>query len=313
MLHGLIGRSKRYKGWGFKRMSVTMLKRIALVAMVINYVGAFIPGTPVWFQWIGRLSAPLFFYAMAWSMDRTRDRKRYLMGLYLCSVLMALANLGLSFAASKLGFSTVVTNNMFATLFAGAFFIWVLEYGREYPKKRLKMWLIYGGWQVVFALAWAALYELVEVPYELLNLLSAVCGSAFICEGAFFYVLMGVLFYYTKEDRKRLTIWYVVLWLVFFVNAAFGVWGKLFMLIGSDVLVVFMEIISGLVLWGASYRPMFDLMHMLYSDFQWMMIGALPLLLLCNGERGRGRKYFYYVIYPGVVYFLWFLGVVVLG
>lgn len=306
-------KQKRYKGWGFERMSVTMLKRIALVAMAINYIGAFIPGMPVWFQWIGRLAAPLFFYAMAWSMDKTRDRKRYLKGLYFCSVLMALVNLVLSFVSAKLGLMTVVTNNFFATLFAGAFFIWVLEYGRKHPKKRLQIWLIYGGWQVLFAVLWAALYELVEVPYEFLNLLSAVCGSAFICEGAFLYVLMGVLFYYTKENKGRLTVWYLILWLVFFANAAFGIWGKLFMLIGNDVLVVFMEITTGLVLWGASSRPIFEVTHMLYSDFQWMMIGALPLLLACNGERGRGRKYFYYIFYPVHLYLLWFLGAVVLG
>lgn len=35
-------------------MSVTMLKRIALAAMTINYIGTFIPGVPIWFQWIGR-------------------------------------------------------------------------------------------------------------------------------------------------------------------------------------------------------------------------------------------------------------------
>ena len=55
-------------------MSVTMLKRIALAAMAMNYIGAFIPGAPVWFQWIGRLAAPLFFYAMgAWTRPATKS------------------------------------------------------------------------------------------------------------------------------------------------------------------------------------------------------------------------------------------------
>ena len=30
------------------------------------------------------------------------------------------------------------------------------------------------------------------------------------CEGAFMYVLMGVAFYYTKEDKKKLSIAYLV-------------------------------------------------------------------------------------------------------
>ncbi|MCI9251723.1 MAG: hypothetical protein HFI24_02455 [Lachnospiraceae bacterium] len=293
-------------------MSVTMLKRIALLAMAVNYIGAFIPGMPIWFQWIGRLAAPLFFYGMAWSLDKTHDKRQYFKRLYMCSVLMALVNLLLSFAVQKTGLTTAVTNNIFATLFAGALFIEVLEYGRKHPKKRLRLWLIYGGWQIAFALIWAALYELAEVPYAILSLLSSLGGSALMCEGAFLYVLMGALFYYTKKEKGKLTAGYLLLCLVFFLNAAFGIWGKFFMLIGNDVLVAFMEITTGLVLWGASFRPILDVSHMLNNDFQWMMVIALPLLLACNGKRGQCKKYFYYIFYPAHVYLLWFLGVVIL-
>ena len=125
-------------------MSVAMLKRIALAAMAINYIGAFIPGAPVWFQWIGRLAAPLFFYAMAWSLDKTRDKRLYFRRLYVCSAGMALVNFILSVIAQKTGLITAVTNNIFATLFAGAFFIEVLEYGRKHPKRRWRMWFSYG-------------------------------------------------------------------------------------------------------------------------------------------------------------------------
>lgn len=37
-------------------MSVTILKRIALVTMALGYIGALIPGMPVFLQWIGKLS-----------------------------------------------------------------------------------------------------------------------------------------------------------------------------------------------------------------------------------------------------------------
>ena len=289
-----------------------MLKRIALTAMVINYIGAFIPGMPVWFQWIGRLAAPLFFYAMDWSLDKTKDKKLYFKRLYVCSVAMAVVNLILSIVVQKTGLMTTVTNNIFATLFAGAFFIEVMEFGREHPKRKWRMWFIYGFWQIAFAGLWAALYELVEVPYAVLNLLSAVCGSALTCEGAFLFVLMGALFYYTKEDKGKLALGYLIFCLVFFLNSAFGIWGRFFMLIGSDVLVAFMEVITGLVLWGASFRSLFDFSHMLNNDFQWMMIAALPLLLCCNGKCVRYKKYFYYIFYPVHVYLLWFLGVVIL-
>ena len=294
-------------------MSVTNLKRIALAAMVCHYIGAFLPGAPLWLQWIGRLSAPLFFYCMAWRLDKTGDKRLYFKRLYFCSVGMAAFNLILSVIVEKTGLVTAVTTNMFASLFAGALFIEFLEYAKRYPKRGKRMLRSFLFWQLAFAGLWAVLYELAGVPYAFLNLASAAVGSALTCEGAFMYVLMGVAFYYTKEDKKKLSIAYLAICLIFFVNSAFGLWGRIFMLLGSDILVAIMEILTGLVLWGASFRPLFDVSHMLNNDFQWMMIAALPLLLCCNGKKDRSFKYFYYIFYPAHVYMLWFIGTVLMG
>ncbi|MCI8333481.1 MAG: hypothetical protein HFH25_02730 [Lachnospiraceae bacterium] len=294
-------------------MSVTNLKRIALAAMVCHYIGAFLPGAPLWLQWIGRLSAPLFFYCMAWSLDKTGDKRLYFKRLYFCSVGMAAFNLILSVIVEKTGLVTAVTTNMFASLFAGALFIEFLEYAKRYPKRGKRMLRSFLFWQLAFAGLWAVLYELAGVPYAFLNLASAAVGSALTCEGAFMYVLMGVAFYYTKEDKKKLSIAYLAICLIFFVNSAFGLWGRIFMLLGSDIMVAIMEILTGLVLWGASFRPLFDVSHMLNNDFQWMMIAALPLLLCCNGKKDRSFKYFYYIFYPAHVYMLWFIGTVLMG
>ena len=69
-------------------MSITTLKRIALVTMVLGYIGSLIPGMPVFLQWLGKLSAPLFFYCMAWSLTKTSDKKAYFRRLYIASVAM---------------------------------------------------------------------------------------------------------------------------------------------------------------------------------------------------------------------------------
>ena len=250
---------------------------------------------------------------MAWSLDKTGDKRLYFKRLYFCSVGMAAFNLILSVIVEKTGLVTAVTTNMFASLFAGALFIEFLEYAKRYPKRGKRMLRSFLFWQLAFAGLWAVLYELAGVPYAFLNLASAAVGSALTCEGAFMYVLMGVAFYYTKEDKKKLSIAYLAICLIFFVNSAFGLWGRIFMLLGSDILVAIMEILTGLVLWGASFRPLFDVSHMLNNDFQWMMIAALPLLLCCNGKKDRSFKYFYYIFYPAHVYMLWFIGTVLMG
>lgn len=37
-------------------MSTTRLKTLAVITMLIDHLGEFIPNTPIWFRWIGRIS-----------------------------------------------------------------------------------------------------------------------------------------------------------------------------------------------------------------------------------------------------------------
>ncbi|EEK76555.1 TraX [Bacillus cereus R309803] len=47
------------------------------------------------------------------------------------------------------------------------------------------------------------------------------------------------------------------------------------------------------------------------ENYQWMMIFALPFLLLYNGERGYNKtwaKYMFYVFYPVHIWMLYIIG-----
>ncbi|MGD9474073.1 MAG: TraX family protein [Eubacteriaceae bacterium] len=45
-----------------------------------------------------------------------------------------------------------------------------------------------------------------------------------------------------------------------------------------------------------------------FINYQWMMIVALPLMLLYNGEKGRGLKYLFYLFYPLHITILFLIG-----
>ncbi|MEG1783071.1 MAG: TraX family protein, partial [Oscillospiraceae bacterium] len=48
--------------------------------------------------------------------------------------------------------------------------------------------------------------------------------------------------------------------------------------------------------------------YLLYSNYQWMQIGALPFMLAYNGKKGKGCKYLFYVFYPLHICILFILG-----
>lgn len=45
-------------------MNTFTLKMTALILMVLDHIGCYFDGAPVWLNWLGRLSYPLFLFCM---------------------------------------------------------------------------------------------------------------------------------------------------------------------------------------------------------------------------------------------------------
>ena len=74
-------------------MGTTMLKWVALVLMLLDHLGEFFPqSVPLWFRWLGRMSAPLFLFCLAQGLEKTRSRPRYLKRLWTGSAVMGLGS-----------------------------------------------------------------------------------------------------------------------------------------------------------------------------------------------------------------------------
>lgn len=43
------------------------------------------------------------------------------------------------------------------------------------------------------------------------------------------------------------------------------------------------------------------------TNYEWMMIFSIIPIMLYNGERGRGSKYFFYLFYPAHIYILYLI------
>ena len=120
-------------------MSTNSLKIFALICMVIDHTGEFFPQSPVWFRWIGRVSAPLFFYCSVWGFYYTGNRKKYLIRLYLLGILMSIGNIAVFLWCGK---ERLISNNIFTTLFLGCELVSLFDKknkNKEKKKKEKKM------------------------------------------------------------------------------------------------------------------------------------------------------------------------------
>lgn len=87
-------------------MTILDLKIIALLSLILDHIGKFISSTPVVLRWLGRLAAPIFLFVASESWTYTSSKGKYLLRLYLSSVLMG-----------ALQYILDIDNNFFRQLF----------------------------------------------------------------------------------------------------------------------------------------------------------------------------------------------------
>jgi hypothetical protein len=255
---------------GLKCLTGSSIKLLGVVMMVFDHLHQmfFMFGIPIWFTWVGRLSAPLFLFMCAEGFYHTRSKGRYMLLLLAGFEFMNIASRLLS--AAMPNSDIVLMNNIFGTLLLCTIYMWATDTLRVgIQKKRigkvaLSVLLIFApvGIGVVF-------YSLFTVPgfighpyaQHIIFLLQLIPNMAVI-EGGIPFVLLGLLFHLFREKR-------------------------LFQLVALAAVALLS-------------LPMGD-------TVQWMMIFAAIPIFLYSGTRGKGSKYFFYIFYPAHIYMFYII------
>jgi hypothetical protein len=258
-------------------MTTTKLKIIALIAMFIDHVGQFIPDIPEFFHWIGRIAAPIFIYTLVIGYQHTSTRRKYIIRLYLCSFCMAIFNFIINIVFNDT--QMYITNNFFAPLFLTVMTIYMFE------QRKIRSIIYFVIWQLLAFLSSVLFSEILDLgllgqtegSYQFFG---SIFGSVLFVEGGPLFVLLGLFFYLFRRQKIETTVVYIAFSL--FCYIAYAKWG---------------------------HRPDFLTESLLpFAGYQWMMIIALPLMLLYNGKKGGGLKYFFYIFYPVHIFLLYFIG-----
>ena len=290
-------------------MNATALKIIAVICMTLDHLATYL-GAPLFLRYPGRFAAVIFFFCIAESAVKTHDRKQFLLRLYKMSLLMAGLSIILPFAL-RTWFPkmhvTALRNNIFTAMVPCVWLIDILEERKSDPSKgnrRLRNYLIYQA-----AVVPAAILILVLCQWFPEQLLQASAGSMLMSEGGIWVTIQIILFYFCRGSKKKLAAGYLTycavytaVWLpqlparvFWFVNAHFPNTHDLI----NNLLGIFgLSVMEGVV-------PLSE--SLLRIHFQCFMVLVLPLLLLYNGERGKGFKRFFYIYYPAHICLLYLI------
>lgn len=247
------------------------LKVTALLLMTMDHIHQFFSsnGVPIWFTWLGRLSAPLFFFTMAEGFYHTRNKITYVKRLYILSVIMSLGK----YIAWKVSIIDrtypMVPNNIFETFFLIAFNILILEFIRDKNKEQFKKAII--SFLILLFEVILPLSIYTFIPKNISKIILSFLPCPLLCEGGIIFVILGIAFFYLRENRKVMISFYLVFSLLF------------------------------LPYYNLSIENAF------YHDYQWMMIFSVPFMMLYNGQKGHGLKYLFYTYYPVHIFLFFFI------
>ena len=276
-------------------MSATALKIIAVICMTLDHLSTFL-GAPLPLRYIGRIAAVIFFFCAAESAVHTHDRKKYLLRLYAMSLLMTVLSVVVPFILNGWFTSQQFLppeNNIFTELLPGVWIIDILESTKNDPARRKKRFRNF----ILYQLATIPIWFVCELTLgNRLHLPEQAymwpLGSLFMSEGNLWLTLLIPLFYSWRGSKKKLTAGYLTFCIIYslitvpqlpvrifrFTNAHIP---QLADIVGIIFSVLGFETIQGVM-------PLRE--SLLQYNFQCFMILALPLLLLYNGERGKGHK-----------------------
>lgn len=184
-------------------LTVFQLKLIAAGLMLLDHVQYYLPGYPLWFRYLGRLSAPIFFFASVEGFIHTRSVPRLVARLFAGALIMAAGSRTLSHLLPWYKDSP----NIFLSLGTCLLMLWALRWGMETNRP------MEGN---VLAALWA--------------------GLALLTEASVYGVGMALTFYYLRENRKAMSLAYVALSLLpslssFFQPQAWFLWDYQWMMV----------------------------------------------------------------------------------
>lgn len=158
------------------------------------------------------------------------------------------------------------------------------------------------AWQ---AAAWILVFVVMQdiianAEYETICLIMHSLGIVTYSEGGWFWLILGVIIYYCKNDNKKLIIGYTGVCVLRQVCVALAVFPRILYFLEFHIGGIISAIADAIFyfFYGADYQMAPIVPHNVYlGDYQWMMIFSLPIMLLYNNRQGRKAKYLFYIYY----------------
>lgn len=266
----------------WKGLNAWHIKMIAVYFMTIDHLGAYGFEIPLFGAYenklriLGRIAMPLFLFILTESLRHTRNRGKFLLRLYLGAVFT-----GLFVALTNFLFhdsiGRFIQSNIFYQYLFTAIYIILMEEILKGIREHRMMPVLLGI--VGMAASW--------IPHALAVFLTELDISRYVANVETRWFLDEIVCSFLNTPLTEYGIVFVLMGvLMYFAPNKFWKAGVLTAFSFFCYISRFFPELTSMPLFFAVGYP------------QHYMILAAPVMLMYNGEKGRGNKYFFYAYYP---------------
>lgn len=268
-----------------KGLSSYQLKIIALAFMTLGHIVMtwdilipFVAENRFILEGISRFSAFLFLYTAVDGSHYTRSKTKLLTRLYLAGLILASINLVLRENGVFANF------NIFYSIFYTLLYCFLIEHLISSFKSKNVRSIVFSVIGICVTLlpqyinqfASSGISDVIpnlsiDTRFLIVKVTEAVFADPLTVEYGVLYILIGVLWYFIRDRR-----WQCVMLTLLSVGSFIG---------------NYYSNLIGETLGGEAF-------YAIFLDGQYLMVFAIPFILLYNGERGRRSKWFFYLYYP---------------
>lgn len=173
--------------------------------MVIDHIGLYFESMPMWLRFIGRASFLLFLFCMVWGYHYTKNRKKYLLRLYLMGLFMT--SFGYVINKSLVSENGYVNHNIFILMLIVGVLISTIEtFNKDRRKGTIMLSAIFGVQLLYYVLP----YILPFVKNISSDVLSDIIPNLALNQYGLEFVALGVVMYFLKDRKDLLCAFYVL-------------------------------------------------------------------------------------------------------